>query len=139
MANIPFIEDAYIDDIIKSAGTYDPSINTTQGVKLRELIKLIRDRVEQGEGGKDLPKTFNYTMSGDGVSTVFRIPTGLLSPTVAVVSASSADARGKWNAGLSAISVVSFYSMVDGTDIVVTYPFAPLAGTNNLIWSIFVK
>lgn len=48
MAQIPFIEDAYIDEIIKSAGTYDPSLNTTQGVKLRELIKQIRDRIEQG-------------------------------------------------------------------------------------------
>lgn len=47
MANIPPIEDAYIDSIIKSAGAYQPSLLKTQGVKLRELLKLFRDRFEQ--------------------------------------------------------------------------------------------
>lgn len=47
MAQTP-IGDTYIDEIIKSAGSYDPALNTTQGVKLRELFKLMRDRIEQG-------------------------------------------------------------------------------------------
>lgn len=48
MANISFIEDAYIDEIIKSAASYNPSLKKTQGVKLRELFKRMRDRMEQG-------------------------------------------------------------------------------------------
>lgn len=51
MAQIPFIEDAYIDDVIKSAGAYDPTLNLTQGVKLRELLKLMRDSLAQGGSG----------------------------------------------------------------------------------------
>ena len=47
MAQIPRIEDTYIDLIIKSAGAYQPSLIKTQGVKLRELMKLFRDRFEQ--------------------------------------------------------------------------------------------
>jgi len=48
MTPIPPITDSYIDDIIKSVGAYDSGLNKTQGVKLRELIKLLRDRFEQG-------------------------------------------------------------------------------------------
>ena len=47
MAQIPPIDDAYIDYIIKSAEAYNPSLDKTQGVKLRELIKKLRDRFEQ--------------------------------------------------------------------------------------------
>ena len=47
MTQIPPIEDAYIDSIIKSGGAYQPSLTKTQGVKLRELVKLLRDRFEQ--------------------------------------------------------------------------------------------
>lgn len=43
MSQIPPITDAYIDEIIKSAGPYVESINKTQGIKLRELIKTLRD------------------------------------------------------------------------------------------------
>lgn len=46
MAQIPPIEDSYIDDVIKSA-PYDPGLNKTQGIKLRELIKLMRDQMSQ--------------------------------------------------------------------------------------------
>lgn len=48
MAQIPPIGDAYIDEIIKAVDPNDSSLNKTQGVKLRELIKLMRDRMEQG-------------------------------------------------------------------------------------------
>jgi|GEM_PF-6239769 len=48
MAQIPPIEDAYIDDIIKSAEPYDSTLNKTQGVKVRELMKKMRDRMDQG-------------------------------------------------------------------------------------------
>lgn len=87
----------------------------------------------------DLPKMFTYTLSGDGSTTVFRIPTGLSSPTVAVVSASSGDARGKVVSGTVNTNAVNFYSIVDGTNVVLNYATAPAAGTNNLTWSIFVK
>jgi|GEM_PF-4076147 len=53
MAQIPSIDDTYIDSIIKSAGAYNPALNKTQGVKLRELVKLMRDRMEQDFG--DIP------------------------------------------------------------------------------------
>ncbi|WP_293787277.1 hypothetical protein [uncultured Pedobacter sp.] len=44
MPQIPPITDAYIDEIIKAPDAYNPTLNKTQGVKLRELIKLMRDR-----------------------------------------------------------------------------------------------
>ncbi|MGY0041053.1 hypothetical protein [Pedobacter sp. NJ-S-72] len=47
MSQIPPIEDAYIDEIIKAQDAYNPSLNKTQGIKLRELIKKLRDRLEQ--------------------------------------------------------------------------------------------
>ncbi|ALL07640.1 hypothetical protein AQ505_20395 [Pedobacter sp. PACM 27299] len=47
MSEIPFIDDQYIDQTIKSAGVYNPALNKTQGVKLRELIKRLRDRIEE--------------------------------------------------------------------------------------------
>jgi beta-glucanase (GH16 family) len=48
MPLIPPMGDAYIDEIIKAVDPFDPSLNKTQGTKLRELIKLMRDRMEQG-------------------------------------------------------------------------------------------
>ncbi len=47
MPEIQPIDDAYIDSIIKSADAYNPNLSKTQGVRLRELIKLMRDRFEQ--------------------------------------------------------------------------------------------
>jgi len=47
MPQIPPIGDAYIDEVIKAVDPFDSSLNKTQGVKLRELVKLMRDRVEQ--------------------------------------------------------------------------------------------
>lgn len=46
MIQIPPIEDSYIDDVIKAA-PYDPGLNKTQGIKLRELVKLMRDQMSQ--------------------------------------------------------------------------------------------
>lgn len=46
MAQIPPIEDSYIDDVIRAA-PYDPGLNKTQGIKLRELVKLMRDQMIQ--------------------------------------------------------------------------------------------
>lgn len=51
MAQIPLIDDAYINEIIKSNGPYNPLLIKTQGAKMRELIKLLRDRMEQGDTG----------------------------------------------------------------------------------------
>ncbi len=51
MSEIQPIDDAYIDSIIKAVGSYNPSLNKTQGVQFRELIKLLRDYSEQiGDG-----------------------------------------------------------------------------------------
>lgn len=49
MSYIPFIDDAYIDAVIKAAEAHNPALNKTQGIKLRELIKVLRDRIEQGD------------------------------------------------------------------------------------------
>jgi hypothetical protein len=47
MAQTPPITDAYIDEIIKASDAYNPTLNKTQGVKLRELIKLMRDIIAE--------------------------------------------------------------------------------------------
>lgn len=47
MAQIPPILDEYIDDVIKSSGDYVATKNKTQGIKLRELVKKLRDYFEQ--------------------------------------------------------------------------------------------
>lgn len=47
MPEIQPIDDSYIDGVIKAAGAYNPNLSKTQGVRLRELIKLMRDRFEQ--------------------------------------------------------------------------------------------
>lgn len=41
------ITDSYIDDIIKSSAVFNPDLSKTQGIKLRELVKALRDRLEQ--------------------------------------------------------------------------------------------
>lgn len=46
MSNIPPIQDTYIDNVIKSAGPLKPNLNKTQGIELRALVKLLRDRLE---------------------------------------------------------------------------------------------
>ena len=63
MAQIPPIQDAYIDSIIRSAGAYQPALNKTQGIKLRELFKVMRDRMEQGTANS-LPLS-GGTMTGN--------------------------------------------------------------------------
>ncbi|WP_183573846.1 hypothetical protein HDF18_08480 [Mucilaginibacter sp. X5P1] len=45
------VTDAYIDGIIKASDTYDPNLSLTQGIQLRALIKLLRDRLEQEVAG----------------------------------------------------------------------------------------
>jgi hypothetical protein len=57
MAQIPPIDDSYIDDIIKAQDVFNPGLNKTQGVKLRALVKLLRDRLEQeiAAGGSSIP------------------------------------------------------------------------------------
>ncbi|GAA3971252.1 hypothetical protein GCM10022246_24680 [Pedobacter ginsengiterrae] len=47
MPQIQPIDDAYVNEVIKTAGPYNPALNRTQGIKMRELIKLLRDRFEQ--------------------------------------------------------------------------------------------
>jgi len=47
MPTIGPVTDQYIDSIIKSAGVANPNLNKTQGTGMRELIKRLRDRLEQ--------------------------------------------------------------------------------------------
>ena len=62
-----------------------------------------------------------YVTSGDGTTTQFSIPHGLVStPNNVVVTPCSADAMG------------SMYVTVDSTNIYVNYSTAPPAGTNNV-------
>jgi hypothetical protein len=64
MPQIPPMGDVYIDEIIKAIDPYDPSLNKTQGVKLRELIKLMRDRMDQ-QIAMSVTKQNSYTLVGD--------------------------------------------------------------------------
>lgn len=41
------VTDDYIDSIINANDPYNPNLNKTQGVQLRALVKLLRDRLEQ--------------------------------------------------------------------------------------------
>ncbi|MDN5288966.1 MAG: hypothetical protein JWR38_5240 [Mucilaginibacter sp.] len=71
MAQIPPIEDTYIDDIIKTQGVYNPNLNKTQGIKLRELVKLLRDRLEQEAAGLSdgkVDKQTGYQLSQENYS-----------------------------------------------------------------------
>ncbi|WP_410220702.1 hypothetical protein [Pedobacter sp.] len=64
MAQIPPISDAYIDDIIKSYGPYIDAINKTQGIKLRELVKRLRDYFEQ-----EIPKNTSQLINDSNYVT----------------------------------------------------------------------
>lgn len=70
MAQIPPITDAYIDEIVKAPDAYNPTLNKTQGVKLRELLKLMRDRLEQQAGG--------ITAGSDLISVTYQELTSLM-------------------------------------------------------------
>ncbi|SMC54363.1 hypothetical protein [Pedobacter nyackensis] len=71
MAQIPPIDDAYINEIIKSNGPYNPALLTTQGVKFRELIKLLRDRMEQGDSSA-VKVTDDQSISGTKTFTLVK-------------------------------------------------------------------
>lgn len=59
MAQIPPITDAYIDEIVKAPDAYNPTLNKTQGVKLRELLKLMRDKIQSSDNGEDSELVIN--------------------------------------------------------------------------------
>jgi hypothetical protein len=89
-----------------------------------------------------VPRMFTYTTSGDGTTMTFRIPSGLTAPTSVIVFPNSFDAKGSVRVSVNNISGVNFHAYIDGTDIIIDYGFtltSPLAGTNNLTWSILVK
>ncbi|SMC54321.1 beta strand repeat-containing protein [Pedobacter nyackensis] len=71
MAQIPPIDDAYINEIIKSNGPYNPALLKTQGLKMRELIKLLRDRMEQGDTGV-VHTTGDESISGTKTFTLIK-------------------------------------------------------------------
>jgi len=58
------ITDEYIDSIIISQGPYDPNLNKTQGVQLRELIKTLRDNLQdqivESSGGGSTHFSYNF-------------------------------------------------------------------------------
>jgi hypothetical protein len=54
MANTDYISDALIESIIKANDIANANPDKTQGKGLRTLIKLMRDRLENGQGGGDL-------------------------------------------------------------------------------------
>lgn len=61
---VPPIDDSYIDAIIKSDGPYNPALNRTQGVKLRELMKRFRDYFEE-----QTPKLISQLANDSGYVT----------------------------------------------------------------------
>jgi len=82
MPQIQFIEDAYINEVIKTAGPYNPSLNRTQGIKMRELIKLLRDRFEQeiSLANQTLQSRLEKNMANGyaGLDNDGKLPSGLL-------------------------------------------------------------
>ena len=68
MSQIPTIDDSYIDGIIVSSGSYNASLNKTQGVQLRALIKLLRDWADQQDDLKvnlsDVYNALDQTAAG---------------------------------------------------------------------------
>lgn len=68
------IDDDYINSIIKSSGPYNPALNKTQGVKLRELVKLMRDQIQQGGGGQSGPQPVTYAQLMDLVNGNLLVP-----------------------------------------------------------------
>lgn len=69
MPEIQKIDDAYIDAVIKATEVYNPNLDVTQGARLRELIKLMRDQMEQ-QG--DLSQ---YVLNGSDCAVMFQVGT----------------------------------------------------------------
>jgi hypothetical protein len=77
MAQIPPITDDYIDEVIKAPDAYNPTLNKTQGVKLRELLKLMKNQIQQSEG-----ETGNQLIAVTYLELMSLITTGLLRPDI---------------------------------------------------------
>lgn len=137
--NLP-IDDAYIDQVIKANEPYDPNEERTQGVKLRELVKRIRNRIDNQEAGSGVGKLFVYTTSGDGIRNSFSIPHGLdYTPTSVTVTPNSDDA----SFDNTNLFVYQTSARIVGENVVIFCRRAgslngPKAGVNNLSWSILV-
>ncbi|GAA3971227.1 hypothetical protein GCM10022246_24650 [Pedobacter ginsengiterrae] len=137
--NLP-IDDAYIDQVIKANEPYDPNEEKTQGIKLRELVKRIRNRIDNQEAGSGVGKLFSFTTSGNGVQNTFTVPHGLdYVPQSVTITANSDDA---------AFDKVNLYvylnsAKIDGADVIITCRRSgsnngPKFGIDNLTWSILV-
>ncbi|AOM75994.1 hypothetical protein [Pedobacter steynii] len=139
MADISAITDVYIDEIIQATATYNPALKETQGIKLRELIKRLRDHAEQAS----LHRFFTYTTSGNGVLTQFSVPHGLPAATTAIVFPNSPDAIGRaMDVNTDPASASDLYAYIEGPNVIIksrqtVNPFA--AGINNLTWSLLVR
>jgi len=137
--NLP-IDDAYIDQVIKANEPYDPNLERTQGIKMRELIKRMRDRMVDQGNGSGIGKLFVYTTSGDGIKNTFTVPHGLdYVPTSVMVTANSNDAS------FDDINLHVYQSSakIVGENVVISCRRegtlnGPGAGVNNLSWSILV-
>ena len=137
--NLP-IDDAYIDQVIKANEPYDPNLERTQGIKMRELVKRLRDRIAEQGNGSGIGKLFVYTTSGDGIKNIFTVPHGLdYVPTSVMVTANSNDAS------FDDINLHVYQSSakIVGENVVISCRRegtlnGPGAGVNNLSWSILV-
>lgn len=79
-----------------------------------------------------------FTASGDSTTLVFNILHGCpIAPYFISAEASTPDALGTSldSVGSALMSNVKTYTITaDGTNITITYPYAPQTGTNNLVW-----
>ncbi|WP_316841305.1 shufflon system plasmid conjugative transfer pilus tip adhesin PilV [Pedobacter gandavensis] len=98
MSENTFIDDQYIDQTIKSAGAYNPALNKTQGVKLRELIKRLRDRIEEGNPDATSSIKGRIKLSGDLSGTAD-------APTVpGKANVNGSNAKGTWPIDITGVA-----------------------------------
>jgi len=91
-------------------------INLNQLTGPNRVVKNVVGFLNENSGAE--------TFSGDGVATAFSFAHGLFDiPTHVEISPKSTDAAG------------DYYWSADATNITVTFPTAPAAGTNNVVFS----
>lgn len=80
----------------------------------------------------------SFISSGDGTTLVFNIPHGCpITPYFISAEASTPDALGTSldaSSGALSSNVKTYTISTDSTNIIITYPYAPQTGTNNLVW-----
>ena len=73
------VTDDYIDSIINANDPYNPNLNKTQGVQLRALVKLLRDRLEQQDAlaYASLPDSVIFGLGLNAVGQQLTVDPGL--------------------------------------------------------------